>query len=85
MPGTLIYIAKYMLSSILVAFTFYALPSFVFTVVKAEKHERISTREDTLTFMTVAMMLLNILILPFGASSLLSVLDKEDHIAFDVT
>ena len=73
--------AKYLLSSALVIFSFYILPALIFAIVKAEQHERVSVREDTLTSMTVVMMLFNLLILPFGASTILSVMDSKDHLA----
>jgi len=84
-PGYLTVGLKYLLSLALVVFTLYILPAVVFLVVKAERHERVSTREDTLTFMTVATMMLSMLVLPFVANAILSIIDREDHLTQDIS
>lgn len=56
---------KYISPLILAIFSFYVLPYCIHRIVKLEKHERKSEKEESYLFKNVILMIINIVVLPF--------------------
>lgn len=71
---------KYITSFFLCIFNYYLLPYLIFKIVKIERNELKSAKEQSFVTKNIILMILNSLIFPFIASAILTFLSEDNHV-----
>lgn len=77
LPDYIIVLVKYTSPLLLIYFAFYALPFLIYKIVQLERHDKKSEKEESFMNKNIFLMILNLLILPFLVSAILTYIESN--------